>query len=66
MKDKLLRLPRVLENIPYSRAAIYEKVARGEFPRPIRLGARAVAWLESDLDAWIAARAAIPAARERP
>ena len=25
----------------------------GAFPNPIRLGARAVGWIESEVDAWI-------------
>ena len=29
---------------------------RGEFPKPINLSARKIAWRESDLDAWIAAK----------
>jgi len=28
-------------------------VAQGKFPQPIRLGARAVGWLSSEVDAWI-------------
>ena len=28
-------------------------VANGSFPQPIRLGARAVGWIESEVDAWI-------------
>ena len=27
--------------------------ADGSFPQPIRLGARAVGWIESEVDAWI-------------
>ena len=27
------------------------------FPRPIRLSARAIGWLESEIDVWIATRA---------
>jgi prophage regulatory protein len=34
------------------RTAINEAMARGEFPKPVRVGASAVAWLESDLVAW--------------
>ena len=30
-----------------------ERVADGNFPQPIRLGARAVGWIESEVDAWI-------------
>ena len=30
-----------------------DRVADGSFPQPIRLGARAVGWIESEVDAWI-------------
>lgn len=32
---------------------IYRKMARGEFPKSVRLGANAVGWRESDLQAWM-------------
>jgi prophage regulatory protein len=54
--EKFLRLTEVQKRVPYSRSTIYLKVSRGEFPKPIDLGARAVAWLESDVDEWIASR----------
>jgi prophage regulatory protein len=53
---RFLRLPEVRSRVPYGRATIYRLIAAGEFPRPHSLGARAVAWLESDIDAWIEAR----------
>ncbi len=53
---KFLRLAEVRNRVPYSRSTIYQLVAQGRFPKPINLGARAVAWLESDIDEWIAAR----------
>lgn len=56
MPEKFLRLAEVQRRVPYSRSTIYLKVSRGEFPAPINLGARAVAWLESDIDNWIASR----------
>ena len=36
-----------------ARSTIYVRVADGSFPQPIRLGARAVGWIESEVDAWI-------------
>ena len=37
----------------YSPAYIYELMAAGKFPKPIKLaGGRAVAWLESEIVAW--------------
>jgi prophage regulatory protein len=53
---KFLRLTEVRNRVPYSRSTIYQLIAQGKFPKPINLGARAVAWLESDIDEWIAAR----------
>ncbi len=53
---RFLRLPEVRSRVPYSRATIYRLITAGQFPRPYSLGARAVAWLESEVDAWIAAR----------
>ena len=63
MPDKFLRLCDVQRRIPFSRSSIYLKVSRNEFPQPIHLGARAVGWLESDIDEWIAQR--IGKGRER-
>ena len=33
-------------------STIYEKVAKGEFPSPIRISPRRVAWRERDIIAW--------------
>lgn len=53
---RLLRLAEVKNRVGYGRASIYRLISAGQFPRPYSLGARAVAWLESDIDAWIEAR----------
>jgi prophage regulatory protein len=52
----ILRLPTVKARTGLSRSSIYAFVARGDFPRPISLGARAVGWNSESIDAWIAAR----------
>ena len=38
---------------------IYRKIADGTFPRPIKLGDRAVGFVEEELDAWIEQRIAL-------
>ena len=53
MAEKLLRRPEVEAMTGLSRAGIYDKMAKGDFPRPMRLGPRAVAWRESDVQEWI-------------
>jgi prophage regulatory protein len=52
----ILRLPAVMANIGLSRSSIYLRVAEGTFPKPVSLGARAVGWLESDIQAWLRQR----------
>lgn len=58
LRESLLRLPRVSEAVDLGASTIRTMVAEGEFPRPIRIGKRAVAWLQSDIDRWLADRAA--------
>lgn len=60
---RFLRLPRVKDRVGLGRSSIYALVASGEFPRPISLGGRAMAWLESDINGWIQTK--VEAARER-
>ena len=45
--------PAVTSSASPHRATIHVRVANGSFPQPIRLGARAVGWLESEVDGWI-------------
>ena len=53
MAEKLLRRPDVEEITGLSRASIYAMMSKGNFPRPLRLGPRAVAWRASDVQEWI-------------
>lgn len=50
---KLLRLPVVTEITGLKRSAIYKKMDEGNFPRPVRLGGRAVAWRSDAIEKWI-------------
>lgn len=47
-----LRLPKVIERTGLSRSSIYAMISAGRFPSPVRIGLRAVAWREADLDTW--------------
>ena len=55
---RMLRLPEVKYRVGLGRSAIYEKIKLGEFPAPVRLGPRAVAWISEEISSWIAARIA--------
>ncbi|MGI9568248.1 MAG: AlpA family transcriptional regulator [Desulfobulbia bacterium] len=50
---KLLRLPQVVEKIGLKRSQIYLLMGEGRFPKPLRLGPRAVAWRLDEIDEWI-------------
>lgn len=54
--EKFLRRPEVESITGLSRSAIYACMERGEFPRPRRIGRHAVAWRESDIEAWVMSR----------
>ncbi|MCZ8074502.1 MAG: AlpA family phage regulatory protein [Paucibacter sp.] len=54
----LLRLPMVMHMTGLGRSTIYEVIAKEQFPGPIRLSDRAVAWRQVDLAAWIEGRVA--------
>jgi prophage regulatory protein len=56
MTNLILRLPAVKERTGLSRSSIYLWIARGQFPAPVSLGARAVGWVESEVDEWLAQR----------
>lgn len=58
MAETILRLPDVSSRTGLSRSTIYEAMARGDFPQPIKLGLRAVGWAESEISAWLEARKA--------
>ena len=53
MAYKVNRLPAVKDKTGLSRSGIYLGMSKGEFPQSISLGARAVGWLESDIEKWI-------------
>ncbi len=54
--NKILRRPDVERLTGLSRSTIYSMLKEGTFPRPVRLGKRAVGWHESDLDIWFSTR----------
>lgn len=54
--DRMLRRREVEAITGRSRSSIYEDIAAGTFPKPVKIGARAVAWPESVIRAWIAER----------
>lgn len=56
-KGRILRRPEVQTRTGLSRSTIYAMIAEGTFPKPIRLGKRAVGWPESTISDWLESRA---------
>jgi prophage regulatory protein len=54
--SSVLRLPEVRARVGLSKSSIYAFIAADQFPKPIRIGARAVAWRLSDIEAWLASK----------
>ena len=54
--DELWSLKVVLRKTGLSRSTIYAYIACGTFPTQRRLGPRRIAWLASEVQAWIASR----------
>ena len=55
---KIKRRPEVEAKTGLSRSTIYEKMKSGTFPKPVKLGPRAVGWLDAEIDAWLEERVA--------
>lgn len=54
--ESFLRLKQVKELTGFSRSWIYEAMRRGDFPSPVLIGARAVAWTAQSIAEWQARR----------
>lgn len=52
--NRLLKRPDVELKTGLSRASIYSAIKAGTFPEPISIGVNRVAWLEAEIDQWIA------------
>ncbi|WP_064605750.1 helix-turn-helix transcriptional regulator [Photobacterium sp. J15] len=50
---KLIRMKELLTVVPFSKSHIYSLISKGEFPKPVSIGERAVAWREEDVQAWL-------------
>ena len=49
---KLLRRKQVEKASGLSRSSSYQMMAEGRFPKPLKVGRRAVRWSEEDLKQW--------------
>lgn len=58
MSKSLIRLPDVQRRTGYSKAWIYRLMSQGKFPASVKIGTRAIAFVESEIDDWVNQRIA--------
>ena len=49
---RFLRLPEVMQRVGLRHTKIYQLMAEGKFPQSVKVGERAVAWVEAEIDAY--------------
>ncbi|WDX46536.1 helix-turn-helix transcriptional regulator [Salmonella enterica] len=57
-QERFLRLPEVMHLCGLSRSTLYDLIKKNAFPQQITLGGKNVAWLQSEVIAWMADRIA--------
>lgn len=55
---KILRLPQVCAMTGFGRSMIYQMESEQRFPKRVQVGARAVGWLEHEVQTWLQQRVA--------
>lgn len=53
---RMLRLPQVIDATGLGKTKIYELQGQGDFPMRVKITAHSVAWVEEEVQAWLAAR----------
>ncbi len=53
---QILRLPQVCKVTGLGRSMIYQLESERRFPTRVRIGLRAVGWVESEVQLWLASR----------
>ena len=60
MTNKLLRTGDLTQLLGISRSSIRNWTKTGQFPKPIKLGPRAIGWWSDEIEAWIENRSNQP------
>ncbi|HEI6739254.1 TPA: AlpA family transcriptional regulator [Yersinia enterocolitica] len=58
MANSFIRLSYVQRRTGYSKAWIYRLIKQERFPKPVKIGSRSIAFVESEIDEWINQRIA--------
>lgn len=58
MPKTFLKLPEVMRRTGLAKSTIYKRAAEGTFPKPVKTGLRASAFIESEVQLWMDQRVA--------
>ena len=56
--EKFIMLPQVREIVPYSASHLWRLERAGQFPKRVRLGGNRIAWVQSEVSAWVESKLA--------
>jgi prophage regulatory protein len=57
-RERLITRHELRQIVPYTSQHILRLEKQGKFPRRVQVGANRVAWLSSEIEAWVATRVA--------
>jgi prophage regulatory protein len=52
MLNRIIRKKQLTDFTGLKRTALEDAVKRGDFPKPVKIGPRAIGWLEDDIAQW--------------
>ncbi|KHT18881.1 helix-turn-helix transcriptional regulator [Pectobacterium sp. CHL-2024] len=52
-QNRLIRFPEVMRKTGFGKAWLYRLISEERFPQPVKIGIRAVAFVENEIDEWI-------------
>jgi prophage regulatory protein len=55
-KITLHRCKSVLEQTGLKRSSLYKLISQGDFPKPVKITAKAVAWPSNEVEDWVSSR----------
>ena len=53
MTDSLIRIKEVEAKTGLKKSMVYSLISKNEFPKSIKIGERAVAWISREVDQWV-------------
>nr|WED68470.1 AlpA family transcriptional regulator [Pectobacterium colocasium] len=52
-QNRLIRFPEVMRKTGFGKTWLYRLISEESFPQPVKIGIRAVAFVENEIDEWI-------------